>query len=364
MSDMEHLSRGLLRAPADIAWLAEKIAPHPRIGVDTEADSMHCYFEKLCLIQISVSGIDALVDPLAEGVDLAPLWRVLERREIILQGADYDLRLLRRNGFEQPLSVFDTMIASRLLGFEQFSLAALLAKYFGVELAKGSQKADWARRPLTPIMEDYARNDTRYLIELAAILERELREKQRLGWFHESCARAIEQAGEVREKDPDLAWRITGSHKLPPRTGAILRGLWHWRDEEARRVDRPTFHILGNEQMLNAAIRIESGQGVQFPKMRESRFRRFGQAAEAAANLPESEWPMKRKGGGRPRPTPEQEALTKELKKKRDAVAAELGIDPSVIAPRAVLEALAFHREAAMRDLMPWQRELLASAGI
>ena len=84
MMDTSQLSRGLLSTPAEITALAEVISPFPRIGVDTEADSMHCYFEKLCLIQISVPGCDALVDPLAEGVDLAPLWRVLEQREIIL----------------------------------------------------------------------------------------------------------------------------------------------------------------------------------------------------------------------------------------------------------------------------------------
>lgn len=365
MMNPHALSEGLLCAPAEISALAETIAPFPRIAVDTEADSMHCYFEKLCLIQISVPGCDALVDPLAEGVDLSPLWQVLEKREIILQGADYDLRLMRRNGFDQPASVFDTMLAARLLGIEQFSLAALLLRYFQVELAKGSQKANWARRPLTGQMAEYARKDTHYLIELSYLLERELEEKGRIGWFREWCSRAIEQAKEMREKDPDLAWRITGSHKLPPRTAAILRGLWHWRDQEAQRADRPAFHVLGNEPLINAAVRIESGQSVQFPKMSSSRFHRFVEAAEAAVHLPESEWPQKKKGsGGRPRPTPEMDAATRKMREKRDEMAKKLEIDPSVIASRSVLESLVIDREAGLADLMSWQRELLLEAGI
>ncbi len=362
---IEHpeLSQHLLSTSEEVAALVEVIAPFPRIGVDTEADSMHCYHEKLCLIQISVPGCDALVDPLAAGIDLRPLWRTLEKREIILQGADYDLRLLRRNGFAEARSVFDTMLAARLLGLEQFSLAALLLKYFQVELAKGSQKANWARRPLTDTMSAYARKDTEYLIELAALLEGELEAKGRLGWHREWCARAVEQAAEVRGKDPDLTWRITGSHKLSPRAGSILRAIWRWRDEEASRADRPSFHILGNEPMLRSATRIEAGERIEFPKMNSGRFRRFQKAVDDALSLPESEWPQKKKGGGRPRATPEQEASIRAIRGKRDAMAKKLGIDPSVIAPRAVLEGLADDREETMAGLMDWQRDLLLAAG-
>lgn len=363
---VEHpkLSRHLLVTTEEVTELAQAITPFARIGVDTEADSMHCYHEKLCLIQISVPGCDALVDPLAEGIDLGPLLRVLEKREIILQGADYDLRLLRRNGFSEPKSVFDTMLAARLLGLEQFSLAALLLKYFKVELAKGSQKANWARRPLTETMSEYARKDTEYLIELAAILEDELKAQGRLDWHREWCARAVEQAAEVREKDPDLRWRITGSQKLSPKAGAILRAIWRWRDEEASHADRPSFHILGNEPMLSAATRIEEGHRVEFPKMNSGRFRRFENAVTEALALPESDWPQKKKGGGRPRSTPEQEAVIRTIKGKRDSVAKKLAVDPSVIAPRTVLEGLADDRAETMAGLMKWQRNLLVEAGV
>ncbi len=364
VTERPDLSGHLLSTPAEIASLAAAIALFPRIGVDTEADSMHCYHEKLCLIQISVPGCDALVDPLAENIDLRPLWDVLEKREIILQGADYDLRLMRRNGFEEAKAVFDTMLAARLLGLEQFSLAALLLRYFQVELAKGSQKANWARRPLTDTMSAYARKDTEYLIELAAILEAELEAKGRLEWHREWCARAVEQARELREKDPDLIWRITGSHKLSPRAGAILRAIWRWRDAEASRSDRPSFHILGNQPMLDSAVKIEEGGRVNFPKMNDGRFRRFENAVDEALALPESDWPKKKKGGGRPRATPEQEAVIRDIKQKRDTVAKKLEIDPSVIASRTVLEGLAAEREEALAELMSWQRDLLLDAGV
>src|SRR5882757_2074716 len=149
------------------------LAPHARIPIDTEADSLHCYFEKLCLIQISVPSLDLLIDPLA-GFPLAPLFDAVAGKELIIHGADYDLRLLRRVGFTVTAPVFDTMIAARLCGVAEFSLAALIKRYFDVQLTKGSQKANWARRPLSPQMAEYAVKDTHYLLEIATILETEL----------------------------------------------------------------------------------------------------------------------------------------------------------------------------------------------
>jgi ribonuclease D len=124
--------------------------------MDTEADSLHAYPEKLCLIQISISGADELLDPLAK-MDLKPLLEVFRRHELIVHGADYDLRLLRKSCGFVPTTIFDTMLAARLLGCREFGLTNLVSKCLGVKLEKGPQKANWARRPLTERMEVYAR---------------------------------------------------------------------------------------------------------------------------------------------------------------------------------------------------------------
>ena len=131
-----------------------------RVAIDTEADSLHCYREKLCLLQISISAGDFIVDPLAN-IDFGPLRDALKQKEIVLHGADYDLRLLRRNMDFVPARIFDSVIAARMIGIREFSYAALVKHYFEIELAKGSQKANWAQRPLSKKMEEYARNDTR-----------------------------------------------------------------------------------------------------------------------------------------------------------------------------------------------------------
>src|SRR5581483_7367531 len=167
------------------------------VAVDTEADSLHAYPEKVCLIQISTVDGDRLIDPLAEMV-LDPVLDALSGHELIMHGADYDLRLLRKHHEFVPSAIFDTMLAARLLGLRQFSLSHLVETYLGVKLEKGPQKANWAMRPLTERMERYARNDTRYLKPLSDQLKLELEAKARLEWHRESCARLIAESSQQR----------------------------------------------------------------------------------------------------------------------------------------------------------------------
>src|ERR1700720_381326 len=167
--DVRHSSfpKNLIATVAGVSELVAQVEPADRVAIDTEADSLHCYREKLCLIQISSGECDYIVDPLAN-VDLEPLRHALAEKEMVLHGADYDLRLLRRDLNFVPRKVFDTVIAARLIGIREFSLAALVKKYFGVELTKGSQKENWAQRPLPARMAEYAINDTHYLLPMAA----------------------------------------------------------------------------------------------------------------------------------------------------------------------------------------------------
>ncbi len=349
------------RAPALVATgdalseTAAAIAPFDRIAIDTEADSLHSYFEKLCLIQISVAGLDFLVDPLA-GVPLQPLLDVFSARELIIHGADFDLRLLRRAGLQSVSRVFDTMIAARLTGRLEFSLSALLLELFGVTLAKSSQKANWALRPLPAKMAEYAVNDTRYLLPLTEILEAELRTLGRWEWLQESCERVVLLTAITRERDLENAWRVGGSSELDRRGAAVLRALWHWREEEAQKVDRPAFHILRSEELVDAAFAFVRDNSIHFRHLSGGRRKRFQAAAAAALALPESEWPV-RPVRPRLRQTQEEEQRFRVLKTERDRIAAELKLDPSLIASKAVLEAVAGNREEGR--LLPWQRKLL-----
>jgi len=358
---------GPIASDGELAALIEQISAADRVAVDTEADSLHSYREKLCLLQISAPSEanagghnEFIVDPLAE-FDLERLRRALEPTEIVLHGADYDLRMLRRGLNFTAHRIFDTMIAARLLGIREFSLAALVKHYFGLELPKGSQKANWAKRPLPARMAEYAINDVRYLLPLAEKLETELDRHQRRDWLRQSCQRAIEQAAVARVRKEDEFWRVRGSGLLDGRPAAVLRALWQWREREAELADRPPFHILQNEKLVNAAVSFASGSVPDYKHFSPRRRQAFREAARIALAAPDSDWPVLPRRFGT-RPTAETVRRTEELRRRRDKSAEELGLEPSFIAPRHILEAIAADHTRAATLLVPWQRELLGIA--
>ena len=338
--------------------LLPKLAAAAWIAVDTEADSLHAYPEKLCLIQISIEGFDAIVDPLA-GLDLSPMLEIFATHELIFHGADYDLRLLRKTYGFVPGAIFDTMIAARLVGARVFGLGHLVAKYVGVTLEKGPQKANWARRPLTERMEAYARNDTRFLRPLSSILRVQLEEKGRLAWQQESCQRLINDCASFRPLDPDLMWRVKGSHNLGPRALAVLRELWHWREKEALKFNRPPHFVLPSEAMVDLAQAAAESGPLRDMLPRYLTPRRRGDILKAIKKgLADDQLP----GVVRSAPYRQSEAEKKrmhELEKVRNTCAATLEIDPTLIASRAMLVLLAKNWDGHVDELTDWQRKLL-----
>ena len=357
-------SHNVIASEQQLADLIRQIEAADRIALDTEADSLHSYREKLCLLQISAPAAvttssynDFVVDPLCN-LRLEPLRQALEPMEIVLHAADYDLRMLRRGLNFTATRIFDTVIAARLLGIREFSLGALLKRFFDVELHKHSQKANWALRPLPPRMLRYAVDDVHYLLPLAAKLEEELQRIQRRDWFRQSCGRAIELAATGRERIQDELWRIAGAGALDPRTGAVLRALWQWRETQAETADRPPFHILQNRELLKAAENFTSGRVPDYKHFSARRRQTFREAAKIALQSPQSEWPVMRRRSGS-RPTAEMRRRADQLRERRNKSAEQLGLEQSFIASRSALEAIAADPSRAAALLVPWQRELI-----
>jgi ribonuclease D len=331
------------------------------IAVDTEADSLHSYPEKVCLIQISTAVGDVLVDPLAP-IRLEALLQELGGRELTMHGADYDLRMLLKHHAFVPSAIFDTMLAARLLGERQFGLGTLVEKYLGVKLEKGPQKANWAMRPLTDRMERYARNDTLYLKPLENKLKPELQSKGRLAWHQETCARLVEECRQPSVVDTDSVWRIKGSYLLGRQGLAVLRELWHWRESEALAARRPPYFVLSHEAMVEIAAAACARRAVEpaFPR-HFSEHRRAGVARAVAKGLAVPlELQPRLPEHNHHRPTEAERKRGLELQKRRDARAADLDIDPTLIASRATLSVLARDWDKHAGDLMAWQRELMS----
>jgi ribonuclease D len=327
------------------------------IALDTEADSLHAYPEKLCLLQLSLASGEYLIDPLAQ-LNLTPLLEVLQQRELILHGADYDLRMLRKGFGFVPAAVFDTMIASRLLGCREFGLNNLVSTHLGVHLEKGPQKANWARRPLTPRMENYARNDTHYLKPLSDLLRAQLVEKGRLPWLQETCDRLIADCTQPRPPDPDLVWRVKGSHQLGPPALAVLREIWRWREAEAVAANKPPFFILPPETMVHLAINSATGAPPEHLPHHLSPRRRHGILHAIEQGRAASDLPAVLRSRGRRQSEAEKKRYL-ELHRRRDRHAHDLGLDSTLIASRAMLVLLARDWKAYEGELMQWQRRLL-----
>lgn len=329
----------------------------PLCAIDTEADSLHRYRESLCLIQFADEADCTLIDPLAIE-DLTPLGVYLSNAVVWMHGADYDMTMLKRQFGSLPGKVYDTQIGARLLGARKFGLGDLVSHYFGIELSKSSQKADWGKRPLSDKMVEYALNDVRYLLEMGRRIVAELQEKGRLEWFEESCDAARLKVLE-RDDGREEGWRVQGSGKLERRGLAFLRGLWGWRDEEAKAWDRPSFMVAPNRQLLEWSTDLAGGKSVTLPAhFRSDRVKRFKDALAGVAALNEVDYPERPQGKRRKRDRDFDRRLD-QLLKVREAAATKLDIEGSLIAPRATLEGLAAKEYDAGEVLLKWQRECL-----
>lgn len=335
-------------------FLAE-LAPQTQVALDTEADSLHCYFEKLCLIQVGWPEKLQLLDPLAKH-SLEDFFHALRGKKLIFHDADYDLRLLRRSGEFPDDQIFDTMIAAKIAGESQLGLAALVKKYFQVSLSKASRKANWAQRPLSKEMVEYALNDVRYLEGLAEILEDKLERLGRYEWFIQSRDRMVKATREVKVRSEEMLWRISGYLKLPTPSWRILRAIWQWRDAEARRVDKPSFYLMSSDEMLHIAVLVSEGKKYQVAKFSQDRAARFQKMLEEALLLPEEAWPQEIISVRTP--VSKKEAIVfSQLKELRDRKAKSLNLNPTIIASKAMLEALA--KDINVSVLLPWQRGVL-----
>ncbi|MEM9283193.1 MAG: hypothetical protein AAGA96_15325 [Verrucomicrobiota bacterium] len=333
-------------------------------AIDLEADSMHSYETKLCLIQFAVPEQLVIIDPLAlSEKGLAKFPRFVDEFETVwMHGADYDITLFKMTFDWAPRRILDTQIGARFLGAKKFGLANLLEENYGVRVSKQSQKADWSKRPLSEKMRAYAFNDVRYLINLGGKIESQLVDIGRHEWFLEGCDHALKSAFDRDERPARDPWRITGWGKLSPKGLNYLKHLWYWRDRECQRLDRPAFKFLSNQEILRMTENLEKGND---PKpahyLRANSVRRLRECIEEASGVEQSDYPPKRLRGNGPK-LDIDEARFDSIRKVRDQRAASLGLEPTLIATRNQMEMLAstnIPNDEKEELLLGWQRGVL-----
>jgi ribonuclease D len=358
----------------DLDALIDEWGSNQPIAVDTEANSLYNYFERVCLIQLTSKKSHVLIDPLSE-LQMSKFTHWLAKKEIILHGADFDLRMLRYDyGFKPQKPIFDTMLAAQLLGMEHIGLAALIKNYFDVDLEKQGQKSNWGYRPLSNEQLEYAVNDTLYLPTLCEKMKTELSHLNRLEWHEEWCERIVVNSSIDQEKDTENAWRIKGITGLNQRQLAFVRAIWHWREKEAQKSDKPPFKVLGNKQIVDWATNFES-HGVKLLNDKKfnmprnitgTRLDSLQRAVSSASKLPKADWPrLKRGGSERSNNGSDYKPQLEKLRKASADIAKKLKLAPSVVAPKASLAAaartLSITKEALRKNtpMMNWQIDLL-----
>lgn len=337
----------LIASQAGLEQLFQRFEGEPLLAVDTEAASFHRFHDRIYLLQLSSRQETAVVDPLAV-TSLAPLARALANPdvEIVFHDADYDLRLLNLEYGFGITKLFDTRIAAQLLNEPGVGLAALLEKYFGVKLDKRYQRADWSARPLSPEMLGYAAADTHHLPALRDLLQEQLRQRGRLEWAEEEFGLATGARWSPPEADEPAYLRLKGAKTLPGRSLAVLRELFEWRDQLARRTDKAAFRILNNEPML-AMAQVPPGDLTALKAVRgmggeqaERRGREILSAVQRGLAIPEADLPKVVRPPRRP-PDPAYEARLERLKAARNLLAAQYQLAPGVLCPNGTLEAIA-----------------------
>ena len=349
---------------SDFDRLADQLKSEPLLAVDTEANSLYAYQEQVCLIQISTPDADYIIDPLSIQ-DLTPLGKLFfdPAVEKVFHASEYDLLILYEDFQFEFQNLFDTMIAAQILGREKLGLDALLEEFMGLKVDKKFQRSNWGKRPLPEDMLHYAQMDTHYLIEIRHLLAAELEDNDLKEIAEEDFSLACHVHLHHKENNTLPCWRINGAKKLSPQKAAVLASLCQYREEFARRINKPVFKVLGAGTLLKLAEQTPTSEALlmklDLPGKRNLRRHAGGlvDAIRAGQSAP-------------PLLPPEREPLDDSylarehaLKNWRKNTARKMKVNSAVVLPRDILYKVISENPRTNAELdvvlkdVPWRRE-------
>lgn len=334
-----------------------RLRAQPRLAIDTEADSLYSYFEKVCLIQISIPEHDYILDTLSFR-QIQPLGDLFADPtvELVFHAAEYDILLMKHDFDFHFENIFDTMVAARILGWKQVGLGNILAQHFGVKLDKRFQRADWGKRPLAPELIEYARDDTHHLLRLYELQRGALQQEGRLDEARADFAKLTRVNWSEREFNPNRYGTLEGARELDPPALGALRELYALRENIARKQDRPPFKVASNVTLVRIA-RVQPrtvAELAALPGVGEWFARRYGrealQALERGIARPQMRLPKTPRGASPLADPPTRERYTR-LKEWRKQRAEARGVEPDVIVSNDALIEIARQHPATIQAL-------------
>ncbi len=342
----------LITSPEQYQEMIAHLSEQKAIAIDTESNSLFAYQERVCLIQLSSRKRDFLLDPFAFE-DLQALGELMANKQVqkIMHAGDYDISTLKRDyGFEFH-NVFDTMLAASALGETNLGLSTLLEKYFGIQLAKKYQRANWGERPIKADMLRYAQADSHFLIPLRDYLMPRL---EKIGWLElvQEDANAMAKNTPAMKPHCEDVWRIKGTRDLNPAEMSLLADLNHQRELQAQKRDRPPFKIFGDPALITIAQAMpQTLEELSALKVFSThQLKRYGNLiVNTVTNWLEK--PAKLHRPPNCRPDDAEIERHEVLKRLRKTLAQQEGISSNLVLPRDLLEKIAWHNPQTMEEL-------------
>jgi ribonuclease D len=352
-----------ITSTADLADFCARLEGQGFVAVDTEFMRETTYWPKLCLIQAAApGGLEATIDPLAEGLDLSPFLAVMRDKRIlkVFHAARQDVEIFHNLG-AIPEPLFDTQIAGMAAGFgEQVAYDALARKILKVEIDKSHRFTDWSRRPLSEAQLTYAIADVTHLAELYPILLARLEKAGRLSWVTEEMAAMCDPA--LYDVEPENAWRRLKPRRHSAKYLAVFRAVAAWRERTAQQRDQPRGRILKDEAIDELASQAPTDADAlnrlrSVPKGFSGS--RYGpeliEAIRAALASSETYAPKIERESGPA--SPAAGAVVELLKVLLKARAEDAGVASKLIATVADLDKIASDDRADTPALHGWRRE-------
>lgn len=358
----------LIANTSELAAACERLAAHPFVTVDTEFMRETTFYSKLCLIQMASPEEGLLIDPLAEGIDLAPFMALMTNEAVVkvFHSARQDVEIVWNMGRVIPTPLFDTQVAAMVCGYgDSVSYEQLANDIAKARIDKSSRFTDWSRRPLSEAQLAYALSDVTHLIPIYEELARQLEKTGRTGWLAEEMDVLTSPA--TYENDPALAWRRLAGRVRKAREMAVLIEVCAWREREAQKRDVPRNRVLKDDALVDLAIsQPRDVEALGRLRSIPNGFERSRPASDilAAVEAGLARDPASVEMPERSRGRAGAGATVDLLKVLLKAVCEKEGVAPKIVATVDDLEAIAENDEADVGALRGWRRELFGEAAL